>query len=87
MSPRRIRPPDAPLYRDSLRPWAWGRRVGTSNEGRAILVREDGEPFVVPVARLRRKKRPKTTRTLKQRRSAWSNGAMVEEVEGFGCET
>lgn len=66
------------LYADALRPHAWGRRVGETLEGHAILVRGD-EVFVVPVGRLRRKAKPRNERTLKQKRAGWSRGERVME--------
>ena len=79
------RSPRGGLYRDSLRPWAWGRRVGSSNEGHAILVRED-EVYVVPVARLRRINKPRPERTLKEKRNGWSRGEKAEMNWFCGAE-
>ena len=74
------KPTRGALYRDAIRPDRWGRCVGETLEGDAMLVRGD-DVFVVPVARLRRKMKPKTNRvvrTLKERRNGWSRGEHVE---------
>ena len=74
--------PRSGLYRDALRPHAWGRRVGETIEGHAILVRGD-EVYVVPVARLRRKVQPRRERTTKEKRNGWSRGENAE-MNWFG---
>lgn len=84
--------PRGGLYRDALRPQAWGWRVGETLEGHAILSRGpaiDPEIFVVPVARLRRKfrtKAAKAMRTLKERRNGWSRGEHAEMNWFSGAE-